>query len=161
MREHNDAVNRLDFITTRAPITADYAPGELVEVTQHDGSVLRLRKLHADYDPTNRVKAMDYVQSHQAKGELVTGPLYVDSAPEDLHVHHNTVEVPFNTLGEKQLCPGSAKKNGGPKAAAVLDCEPGRDQCARMVLRRARARPARLSPSSAIEPGSGTFVVIS
>jgi 2-oxoglutarate ferredoxin oxidoreductase subunit beta len=51
---------------------------------------------------------MDYVQTHQAKGELVTGLLYVDSAPEDLHYHLNTVEVPFNTLGEKQLCPGSA-----------------------------------------------------
>ncbi|HYA47431.1 MAG TPA: 2-oxoacid:ferredoxin oxidoreductase subunit beta, partial [Burkholderiales bacterium] len=108
VREHNDAVNRLDFITTRAPLTADYAPGELVEVTQHDGSVLRLRKLDPDYDPTDRVKAMNYVQEHQAKGELVTGLLYLHTAPEDLHAHLNTVEAPFNTLGEKQLCPGSA-----------------------------------------------------
>ena len=107
VREHNDAVNRLDFITTRAPLTADYAPGEVVEVTQHDGSVLRLRKLHADYDPTDRVKAMDYVQSHQAKGELVTGLLFLDPEPEDLHAHLNTAEVPFNKLGEKDLCPGS------------------------------------------------------
>jgi 2-oxoglutarate ferredoxin oxidoreductase subunit beta len=108
VREHNDAVNRLDFITPRAPLTADYAPGEVVEVTQHDGSVLRLRKLDPDYDPTDRVKAMDYVQQHQAKGELVTGLLYLHPEPEDLHAHLNTAEVPFNTLGETQLCPGSA-----------------------------------------------------
>jgi 2-oxoglutarate/2-oxoacid ferredoxin oxidoreductase subunit beta len=108
VREHNDAVNRLDFITPRAPLTADYAPGEVVEVTQHDGSVLRLRKLDPEYDPTDRVKAMDYVQQHQAKGELVTGLLYLHPEPEDLHRHLNTVELPFNTLGEKQLCPGSA-----------------------------------------------------
>jgi len=108
VREHNDAVNRLDFITTQAPLTADYAPGEVVEVTQHDGTVLRLRKLDPDYDPTDRVKAMDYVQSHQAKGELVTGLLYLHPEPEDLHRHLNTVDAPFNTLGEKQLCPGSA-----------------------------------------------------
>ncbi len=108
VREHNDAVNRLDFITPRTPLTADYAPGEVVEVTQHDGSVLRLRKLDPEYDPTDRVKAMNYVQQHQAKGELVTGLLYLDATPEDLHTHLNTVEVPFNSLGEKQLCPGSA-----------------------------------------------------
>ena len=50
VREHNEAVNRLDFMPTREPITADYAPGTLQEVVQHDGTVLRLRKLHADYD---------------------------------------------------------------------------------------------------------------
>ena len=45
VREHNEAVNRLDFITGREEITADYAPGTVETVTQHDGSVLRLRKL--------------------------------------------------------------------------------------------------------------------
>ncbi len=52
VREHNEAVNRLDFITGRAPITVDYDArhGEIVE--QHDGSKLALRKLNADYDRT-------------------------------------------------------------------------------------------------------------
>src|SRR3974390_1070838 len=40
VREHNDAVNYLDVITGRAPITVDYAPGTVETVTQHDGSVL-------------------------------------------------------------------------------------------------------------------------
>ncbi|MDP3459838.1 MAG: 2-oxoacid:ferredoxin oxidoreductase subunit beta, partial [Hyphomonas sp.] len=47
VREHNDAVNRLDVILGRTPIKADYAPGEVRDVTQHDGSVLRLRKIAA------------------------------------------------------------------------------------------------------------------
>jgi 2-oxoglutarate ferredoxin oxidoreductase subunit beta len=38
----------------------------------------RLRKLHADYDPTDRIRAMSYVQEHAARGEVVTGLLYVD-----------------------------------------------------------------------------------
>src|SRR3981189_3070326 len=38
VREHNDAVNRLDVITGRHPITADYAPGTVQMVEQHDGS---------------------------------------------------------------------------------------------------------------------------
>jgi 2-oxoglutarate ferredoxin oxidoreductase subunit beta len=37
VREHNEAVNRLDFIPLHEEITADYAAGELVAVRQHDG----------------------------------------------------------------------------------------------------------------------------
>ena len=45
VREHNETVNRLDFMADHDEITADYAPGTVETVTQHDGSVLRLRKL--------------------------------------------------------------------------------------------------------------------
>jgi 2-oxoglutarate/2-oxoacid ferredoxin oxidoreductase subunit beta len=108
VREHNEAVNRIDFISPRSPIHADYESGALQEVVQHDGSVLRLRKLAADYDASDRAKAMDYIQQHQARGEVVTGLLYVDSDPRDLHEHLNTVKTPFNRLSEAELCPGSA-----------------------------------------------------
>ncbi len=108
VREHNEAVNRIDFMPKREEITTDYAPGMLQEVVQHDGSVLRLRKLHADYDPNNRIGAMNFLQEHQARGEVVTGLLYVNPEPEDLHIYANTVNVPLSTLSERVLCPGSA-----------------------------------------------------
>ncbi len=108
VREHNEAVNRLDIMPPRAEITIDYADGDTVEVEQHDGSVLRLHKLHADYDAHDRVGAMNYLQAHQAKGEVVTGLLYVDPQARDLHAHLDTVDAPFNTLGERELCPGAA-----------------------------------------------------
>ena len=108
VREHNIAVNRLDFITARQAIAVDYAPGELEVVEQHDGSRLALRKLASDYDPHDRVGAMNYLAQRSALGEIVTGLLYVDSDPEDLHAHVNTVDTPLNALGEKDLCPGSA-----------------------------------------------------
>ena len=107
VRQHNDAVSRIDFITTRNEITAEYAPGEVVEVQQHDGSMLRLRKLHPDYDPTDRYAAMSYMQTHQARGEVVTGLLYIDPLATDLHTSLNTSEKPLNTLGTAQLCPGA------------------------------------------------------
>jgi len=106
VREHNEAVNRLDVMMPREPITADYAPGEVEEVTQHDGSVLRLRKLHAEYDVHDRIAAMNYLQERKAAGEIVTGVLHVDPEPEDLHAHLGTVETPFNALAESDLCPG-------------------------------------------------------
>src|SRR5213595_3790189 len=45
VREHNEAVNRLDVLTGRAPITVDYGEGEVQLVEQHDGSKIALRKL--------------------------------------------------------------------------------------------------------------------
>jgi len=108
VREHNDAVNRLDFMPRREAISAEYAPGSVTEITQHDGSVLRLRKLDADFDPSNRIAAMNYIQEHQARGEIVTGLLYLDPVAHDLHDHLGTVEAPLNRLGEAELCPGSA-----------------------------------------------------
>jgi len=39
---------------------------------------------------------------------VVTGLLYIEREPEDLHRHFNTVDVPLNTLTEADLCPGAA-----------------------------------------------------
>jgi 2-oxoglutarate ferredoxin oxidoreductase subunit beta len=108
VRAHNEAVNRLDFMPRRDAITAMYAPGEVIEVTQHDGSVLRLRKLAEGYDPGDRLAAMSHIAAHEARGEILTGLLYVDAAAGDLHEHLKTVSVPLNGLGERELCPGSA-----------------------------------------------------
>jgi len=108
VRAHNEAVNSLDMMEEREEITLDHAPGTVELVTQHDGSVLKLRKLAPDYDPTNRLAAMAYLQERQAVGEIVTGLLYVDPAPQDLHRRLGTVAPPLNSLGENELCPGQA-----------------------------------------------------
>ncbi len=107
VRDHNEAVNRLDYIEDREELTADYAAGTVIEVAQHDGSVVRLRKLAPDYDPTDRIRVMNYLQERAAAGEVVTGLLYVDSQSSDLHDNLNTVETPLNQLTERELCPGA------------------------------------------------------
>src|SRR5256886_4635672 len=107
VRDHNEPVNRLDFWPSPESINVEYNEGDAIEVPQHDGSIIRLRKTHPDYDPTDRVQALEYVAHHAAKGEVVTGLLYLDTNSEDLHAHLNTVEIPFNKLGEKELCPGA------------------------------------------------------
>jgi 2-oxoglutarate ferredoxin oxidoreductase subunit beta len=108
VREHNEAVNRLDVITGRAPIKLDQAPGTVQVVEQHDGTRLVLRKLNADYDVNDRLAAMNFLQTHAAKGQIVTGLIYLDREPEDLHGSLNTIATPLNELGDKELCPGSA-----------------------------------------------------
>jgi 2-oxoglutarate/2-oxoacid ferredoxin oxidoreductase subunit beta len=106
VREHNEAVSRIDFISSRDEITTQYAAGSVVDVEQHDGKFLRLRKLKADYDPTDRLAAMNQVAIHQARGEVLTGLLYVDPEAGDLHAALNTSAIALNALGKDKLCPG-------------------------------------------------------
>jgi 2-oxoglutarate ferredoxin oxidoreductase subunit beta len=106
VREHNEAVNRVDFILPKNKIEASYPPGSLRRVVQHDGSILHLRKLATDYDPSDRIGAMNHLQERHALGEIVTGLLYVDSSGGDMHGYLNTVEKPLNQLGDAYLCPG-------------------------------------------------------
>jgi 2-oxoglutarate/2-oxoacid ferredoxin oxidoreductase subunit beta len=106
VREHNEAVNYLDVMIGREPITLDQASGSVAFVEQHDGSVLKLRKLGPDYDPTNHKAALDYLQERQATGEIVTGLLYIDVKADDLHDKLNTPLKPLNAMDDAELCPG-------------------------------------------------------
>ncbi|MGY0612897.1 MULTISPECIES: 2-oxoacid:ferredoxin oxidoreductase subunit beta [unclassified Luteimonas] len=108
VREHNDAVNRLDVMPPRAAIEVEQAAGSTIDVAQHDGSVLRLHKLDAGYDPRDRIGALNLIHQRQARGEVATGLLYVDPEAGDLHSHLGTVATPLNALGPGELGPGSA-----------------------------------------------------
>jgi 2-oxoglutarate/2-oxoacid ferredoxin oxidoreductase subunit beta len=108
VRAHNDSVNKLDVIPLRKEISVDYPAGSDIQIEQHDGSVLRLHKLSAEYDPTDRIAAINYLLKHQALGEVVMGLLFIDPTADDLHKHLNTVTTPLNQLNEAQLCPSAA-----------------------------------------------------
>jgi 2-oxoglutarate ferredoxin oxidoreductase subunit beta len=108
VRAHNEAVNRLDFMPQREPITAEVPPGGVQNVMLHDGGTIRLRKLHPDYDARDKVAALAYLEAHRAAGEVVTGLLFVDDDPNDLHDAQNLVATPLNALGNAELVPGSA-----------------------------------------------------
>ena len=108
VREHNEAVNFLDVIEGRDEIKVEYQPGTVEIVRQHDGSLLRLRKIAAEYDVHDRLAAMTWLQERSARGEIATGLLYVDPEPEDLHKHLKTARTAFNELDEAALVPGAA-----------------------------------------------------
>jgi 2-oxoglutarate/2-oxoacid ferredoxin oxidoreductase subunit beta len=108
VREHNDAVNRLDFMPLRAAITAEYPDGEARDILMHDGRTIRLRKVDTDYDATDKVAAMAFLEARRAAGEVVTGLLYIDETAEDMHAALSTVHVPLNALQDADLVPGSA-----------------------------------------------------
>jgi 2-oxoglutarate ferredoxin oxidoreductase subunit beta len=51
---------------------------------------------------------MNHLQQLQARGEVVTGLIYIDPKASDLHGALKTVDKPLNALGEAELCPGAA-----------------------------------------------------
>ncbi len=108
VREHNRPIADLDLMMDHQEITIEQEPGTLQLVQQHDGSTLKIRKLDNNYDVYNRGSAMSVLEKARVAGEIVTGLLFVDPEPEDLHAQLNTTDVPLNTLGEDVLIPGSA-----------------------------------------------------
>jgi len=107
VREHNESVNSLDFMPHRAPIVTTQTPGDTRDIVLHDGGILRLKKLDAGYDPHDKVAAMTYLESHRARGVVVTGLLYVAENAGDMHDAQQTVDTPLNALPDADLVPGA------------------------------------------------------
>jgi 2-oxoglutarate ferredoxin oxidoreductase subunit beta len=108
VREHNEAVNFLDVMVPREPIAAEIPVGDVREVVLHDGGTIRLRKVHPEFDPSDKIAAMNYLQERHAVGEIVTGLLYAHPDSRDLHDAQETVDAPLNSLADADLVPGSA-----------------------------------------------------
>src|SRR5262245_25959137 len=77
MQDHDEPVNEVGFVASFEDIEVDYDSGQVYEVEMHDGSSLRLRKLHEDYDPTNRANAVRTLMEAEANNEVLTGVFYI------------------------------------------------------------------------------------
>lgn len=95
------------YVPPKPEITleADMIDGETREVTLHDGSVIILKALDKDYDPTNRLEAMRVLEEAHENNYLVTGLIYIAPETPSLTDLYNLVETPLNRLTEKDLRP--------------------------------------------------------
>ncbi|MGK7297277.1 MAG: 2-oxoacid:ferredoxin oxidoreductase subunit beta [Candidatus Wenzhouxiangella sp. M2_3B_020] len=106
-REHLRAAVDADYVPPSAEIEVDYAAGDHAEVPLHDGSTIRLRKIDDEYDATDRSVALDYLQTHRARNEIVTGLLFIDDKLPTLHDILGTATAPLARLDPAELNPGS------------------------------------------------------
>jgi 2-oxoglutarate ferredoxin oxidoreductase subunit beta len=107
-RKHLLQLISADFVPFAQEISVEYQPGTATSVRLHDGSVVRLRKVAEDYDPTDRQGVADHLEQHRHRGEIATGLLFVDKQASDMHDTSKTTEVPLSQLPYEKLCPGSA-----------------------------------------------------
>jgi 2-oxoglutarate/2-oxoacid ferredoxin oxidoreductase subunit beta len=73
----------------------------------HNGLVITLSKVNGRCNPLDRRAAREALWNAREKGEMLTGLLYMDDQPQDLHKTLNTSERPLNALTKKELCPGA------------------------------------------------------
>ncbi|RME90403.1 MAG: 2-oxoacid:ferredoxin oxidoreductase subunit beta [Anaerolineae bacterium] len=104
-KEHEAALHQLAYVPPAQEITVEYEEGEDKEVTLHDGSVIVLKKLERDYDPTDRVEAIRVLEEANACNCLITGLIYVDPDKPSLTDLYNLVDKPLNRLTEEELRP--------------------------------------------------------
>jgi 2-oxoglutarate ferredoxin oxidoreductase subunit beta len=108
MKDHDAPLHELSFIPSYEDITVQYDPGTTIEVTMHDGSSLRLRKLEEGYDPRDRARAMSRLMEAAQKNEVLTGVLFVDAKSPSFIELLNVVEAPLATLPEEKTRPPRA-----------------------------------------------------
>jgi len=106
MKDHEEPLQDINFVPHFEDIDVEYDPGTTMEVTMHDGSRLRLHKLEADYDPTNRIEAVRRLMEAHEKQEVLTGVLYVNPKAPSFIDLLNLTEHPLATLPESVTRPG-------------------------------------------------------
>jgi 2-oxoglutarate ferredoxin oxidoreductase subunit beta len=106
MKDHDEPLQEISFVPVFEDIAVEYDPGSTVEVTMHDGSRLRLRKLEEDYDPTDRIKSITRLHEAHDAGEVLTGVFYVNTQTPSFIDLLNLTEQPLATLPESVVRPG-------------------------------------------------------
>jgi len=106
VRQHIEATAAVDYIQEQAEITTQYAEGTSKVIRLHDDSLVQLHKLALGWDPSDRGLAYARLHESRAKGEILTGIIYLEPQTRDLHNMLDTVSQPLNTLHEADLCPG-------------------------------------------------------
>jgi len=105
-KEHEAPLHDVTLVPRREEILVDYAPGEVTVVELHDGTLLMLRKLERDYDPTDRQAALRLLEESRETQQLATGLLYINPDQPTLQEMMGQVEAPLASLPESVLRPG-------------------------------------------------------
>ena len=104
-KDHEEPLHELSFVPVFEDIGVEYDPGTTVDVRLHDGSRLQLHKLEESYDPRDKVRAMVRVLEAHAKGQVLTGVLYVNTETPTLLEQLGMSERPLATLRAEEVRP--------------------------------------------------------
>ena len=105
IKEHEEPIHEVGFVPFFEDISVEYDAGTTTEVRMHDGSHLRLRKLGADYDATNRTAAIKSLHESNDRGEVLTGVFYINTAKPNFIELLHMIDEPLATLPESVVRP--------------------------------------------------------
>lgn len=105
-KEREVRLHDLIFVPARDQLTIeDFEEGSVRDVELYDGSVITLRKLERDYDPTSRSEAFRILEEARERRELITGLIYVEPDAPSIFDLYQLPEKPLNRMTEKELRP--------------------------------------------------------
>ncbi|RPI94911.1 MAG: 2-oxoacid:ferredoxin oxidoreductase subunit beta [Chloroflexi bacterium] len=109
-KDHEEPLHDISYIAPRSEIILEeeMKEGEIREVSMHDGSVIVLKNLDKNYNPTDRFEAIRVLAEAQANSWLATGLIYIETDKPSLVDIYNLVETPLNRLAEADLRPAPA-----------------------------------------------------
>jgi len=93
----------------------DFDPGVVKLVELHDGSYIQLRKLEEDYEPTDRLNALERLEVARQKHEFITGLIYFNPERQSLAEVSNLSDSPLVELPDDKLRPPAES------LAAIMD----------------------------------------
>ncbi len=105
MKEHEEMLQDLSFVPSFEEISVEIPEGEVRDVELHDGSHLRIRKLHRDYDFTSRLAALTALEDAEKNHEVLTGVFYVNTEKPNLLEMLHLAEEPLATLPQSKVRP--------------------------------------------------------
>jgi 2-oxoglutarate ferredoxin oxidoreductase subunit beta len=105
MQENDEPINEIGFVASFEDIEVDYESGEVYDVEMHDGSNLHLRKLHEEYDPTDKANAVRTLMESAENDEILTGVFYINTEKPTFLDLLNVVDEPLSTLPESMTRP--------------------------------------------------------
>jgi 2-oxoglutarate ferredoxin oxidoreductase subunit beta len=105
MQDHDEPVSEIGFVASFEDIEVDYDSGEVYDVTMHDGSSMRLRKLKEDYDPTDKANAVRTLMEASENEEVLTGVFYINTEKPNFIDLLNVVDQPLGQLPESMTRP--------------------------------------------------------
>ena len=104
-KEHEEALHDIRYVMPVEEIMVDYEEGEVKDVTMHDGSLIQLKKLGKDYDPTDKYAAMRLLEEARDNQQFITGLIYINEARPNLVEQQRLVDTPLAYLPPGQLRP--------------------------------------------------------
>ena len=109
-KEHEAPLHDITYVPPRNEIMLEkeMSAGEVREVAMHDGSIIVLKNLEKQYDPTNRFEALRVLEEAQRNNWLITGLIYVATDRPTLSETYQLVETPLNRLTEADIRPAPA-----------------------------------------------------
>ncbi|HUF18530.1 MAG TPA: 2-oxoacid:ferredoxin oxidoreductase subunit beta [Thermoanaerobaculia bacterium] len=105
-KEHQELLHQIGFVPVFEQIEVDYDPGEVKEVTMHDGSRVLLRKLEEDYDPSSVMNALARLHESAEKGQMLTGLVFLRPEKPSFLELLRLVDEPLASLSQDQTRPG-------------------------------------------------------